>query len=187
MGLKWVGRMLLVLTVVAGSLVGTPSAEAKYLTFKLEKGKASFDVPDTWQTTQDLFGMPLMILGPMESEEAGRPTITITTTIDPAPLSAQEMKRTQEDYQDGRREWAKGKGGEVLSFVPYHTQKWAHVPVVHCIGVRFQLNDKTYLERTYMFKAGENVLYYMKSLVTEDQVKQYGQELDAIVKSLKTK
>jgi hypothetical protein len=166
-------------------LAGSP-ATAATKTFKLERGTVKMDVPEEWQDAEDLFGMPLMLLGPETTDR--RPVITVTPTgMDGISLDPKDVAANQEDYKAHRKEWLEQYEGKALNFFPYEAQKWAGVSEAHAMGYRYTLKspegtDTEFVERSY-YVVCKNKLYHLKSLVTATQEKAHGKEVERTVRS----
>jgi len=159
------------------------SASVKTYTFEDGKDKESIkiDVPKKWQDAQDLYGVPLFLLGP-ESDGA-RPTLAVTPTgISDLVFDENGLEKTQNEYKKGREEWLKNNGGTSVSYLPYKTEKWGNIDVAHTIGYRYKLGGKEYVEKSY-YVFCKKKLYHMKSLMTAGSAKELARTMDDTIRS----
>jgi hypothetical protein len=168
---------------MALAIGGMAQAWAATTSFNLSRGYVELNVPENWQTTKDLFGMPLQILGPFEN--GSRPVIAITPTgIAVEKLDANKIAKEQKDYSAGRQKWLSKYGGKAIEFYPYKEEKWGNGTVVHSIGYRYQLAGNEFSERSY-FAICSGKLYHLKTLLRKAHETAYGDAVNGIVKSFR--
>jgi hypothetical protein len=176
--LHGIGSWLVVLAVAV--FAGQAALAA---TYDLERGKVTLDVPSKWEDAKNLFGVPLMLLGPMEGET--RPTISVTAVgkntmkFDPA-----ELKKTEADYLAGRKRWLEDRDGEFVAFSGYRNEKFSNGADAHVIGYRYTLNGEEFAESSYYVSCNGG-LYHLKTLLRATQEGKYASETSKIVRSLK--
>ena len=168
--------------------LSAPAPLAQAQSFKLPTGSVKVEVPEKWQNVSDLFGMPLMLLGPEKG--GGRPVISVTPTGKAVSgrngiyFDAAELERSQKDYRAGREAWLKKYGGKSLSYVPYRVEKWEGVPEAHVLGYRYSLQGAEFAENTY-YVICKDKLFHLKTLMRASHEKDYASTLDQAVRSFK--
>jgi len=157
-------------------------ALASIQTFTLEKGTFNMDVPEDWQQANDLFGIPLTLLGPMK--DGSRPILSVTPTGQTVNFDTAALKKTEKEYQNGRKEWVKSKGGNVISFEPYKTEKWSGITVAHVVGYRYKISEGEFNEHSF-YVVCKDGLYHLKTVIRSDSEKEMNSLLNKTVKSFK--
>jgi hypothetical protein len=163
------------LLVLAILLTPTLSLAKSY---DIDGAKFSMPVKSGWQDPEDLFGMPLTILGP--EQDGARPVITVTpTTV--APSFDSKKLADDREYKEGREAWLAKKGGKAIRYFPYAAEKWGKSVEVHSMGYEYTLNDHQFSEKTY-FAMCKGKLFHLKSLIRQDQEKEFGEAVEATVR-----
>jgi hypothetical protein len=135
--------------------------------FALNKSTVNIDAPSTWQNVQNLFGMPLMFLGPTSA--GGRPVLSVTATGQHGLIfDTTSLRRNEAEYRTGRETWLAKYKGEALSFTPYHLEKLPGGLEAQTIGYRYRLNGVVFAETTYLIVCKEQ-LFHLKSLLRAPQ------------------
>lgn len=147
--------------------------------FQLELGTVRFDIPDDWQSAPGLYGMPLMLLGPVKEDR--RPTISVTP-LGEAPEFDLEPRKDEKRYKKGREEWLKEMGGRSLSYNPFQKIKWPGMSEGFTMGYRYEINGIKYSENTYYVICKGN-LYHLKTLLDFDQEKEYSPAVNKLLRS----
>lgn len=158
--------------------------QATAATFKLKYSEIEMNIPSNWQSVEDLYGMPLMILGPEVEEK--RPVISVVSTnISNISFDKNSVKESSDSYTEGRKEWLAEKSGVLIKFIPYNELNWRNVEQVHSIGYVYELNKHQFIETTY-YVSCKNKLFNLKTLTTSNHTK-YNSEMDKIMRSFKCK
>ena len=154
--------------------------------FQLEKGSVKMDVPTQWQVAPELYGIPLMVLGPMGTEpNARRPVISVIPTgIQNIKFELSKIQEEEKSYKSGREKWLKKFDGSAREFFPYKKLEWSGVTEAHQMGFRYQLGSTEFVEKTYYIVCEKNrSLYHIKTLVSSNQEKEFSPVMDATVRS----
>jgi hypothetical protein len=170
--------------VLTASITFAASAQAAVKTFKFEddkKERVKIDVPANWQDAQDLYGIPLVVIGP--TQDGLRPSLAITPTgIADLQFDEAGLSKTQDEYKKGREAWLKTNGGKSIAYLPHQTEKWNGIEVAHSIGYRYEREGKKFVEKSYYITCNKK-FYHLKSLMTDGQEKEIGKTMDKTVKS----
>jgi hypothetical protein len=150
--------------------------------FQLQKGGIKLDIPKHWQDVSDLFGVPLMVLGP--EHDGTRPVISVVATgLLAKGFDDLAMKKEFIDYKQGREDWIKRRGGTLVSFNDYTTEKFSDGIEARSVGVRYKLEDDTeYAEKSY-YVVCKNKFFHLKSIVRGSDEKEFGGTVEKTIKS----
>lgn len=156
---------------------------AKIQSFTLDGGKkVSVEVKENWEAAQDLFGIPLTVLGPWANES--RPVVTILpTNLKKEDISKEEFKKHFENFKKEKDEWVQSHSGELLSYEPVTSVEFNKDLLGHYIGAEFKINNIHFIERSYyLYCKGEvfNLKYSMR-----DEHRKYTQDLQKVVEEFK--
>jgi hypothetical protein len=175
------------LTATAFALViVTNASQAAVKQFQLERGNIKLDVPSQWQIAPELYGIPLMVLGPMGSgPQARRPVITVIPTgIQNIKFELAKIQEEEKSYRTGREKWLKKFDGAAKEFFPYKKLDWTGVTEAHRMGFRYVLGSTEFVENTYYVVCDKSrSLYHIKTLVSAAQEKEFAPVMDATVRS----
>lgn len=156
--------------------------QAKIQSFDLEGKKVSVEVKDNWEAAQELFGIPLAVLGPWANDS--RPVLSILpTNLKKKNAPAEEFKKLFEDFKKEKDEWVQSHNGELLSYEPVKSVKFRDDLFGHYIGAEFKINSIHFIERSYyLYCKGEvfNLKYSMR-----DEHRKYTEDLQNIVEGFK--
>ena len=130
-------------------------------TFKLKQGTIKMDVPSGWEEAKNLFGVQLMLLGPMKGDR--RPVITIESVQLKSPLSLKGLKSDEANYRNYRQMWLKKKSGKLIEFIPYTSQKLNSNKNDHSMGFRYILGAHKFSEVTHYLTC-HKILFNFKVL-----------------------
>lgn len=144
------------------------------------KATVSLDVPSQWKDVSNLFGMPLMLLGPITA--GARPVISVQPTDAMVKFDPASMKDREADYRKGREEYIKGKKGSIVAFYPYAVEKWAGVSDAQVVGYKYKIDGVEFTEKSY-YVTCKDYLYHLKTLVRSAQEADLGSTLNKTVKS----
>jgi hypothetical protein len=174
-------KKLNVVFVALMLVLSSPASAAKGKWTKLKNADVYFKLPSKWKSVQDLLGLPLVLYSPMK--DRSRITISVTPTgLKKKFLLPKDLADNQEDYRKGRRRYIKEIQGEITSFFPYETRKWANVERVHTIGFKYVLGGQTFVERTYYFTC-KTQMFNMKSKYREEEFPEGKDTVKKIVES----
>lgn len=149
--------------------------------FKMKNGNVLLVVPEYWENAQGLFGVQLMLLGPMVSEN--RPVVTIESTdFSGMTFDSISLKKNEKEYQEGKTQWLKKYNGRALEFFSYETKDLGKKIVDHKIGFRYEIGENQFIERSHYITCGNN-LYHLKTLVRANEESANKKSLDQIINS----
>lgn len=159
---------------------GAQSAEVR--SFKLKNGTLSFAVPSQWQEAKKLFGVELMLLGPMQGKN--RSVLTVESTeFSELSFDAASLKKNEASYQEGRKKWLNKYQGKVIEFFPYEIKKLMNGKIEdHVVGFRYKIAEKEFTERSHFIKCNKN-LYHFKLLFPFQEETQYKTEIENLFQS----
>lgn len=161
------------------------SFSASPKSFKMKNGTISFLVPKNWEKADGLFGIQLMFLGPMKSEN--RPVLIVEST-DFAGMSfdADSLKKNEVEYKEGRELWLKKYNGKSNEFFNYQTRQLASKATDHSIGFRYEIGEKEFVERSHYITC-HKYLYHLKTLVLSSEEKIHNQTFEDVISSFSCK
>ena len=151
--------------------------------FSMGPKKFSLVLPSDWKTAFDLFGTPLMALGPRLKET--RPVLMVI------PLKGKNLNFDKKSlvsfkkfYRKGRREWIKEQvDAQALEFYPENFVDIKGVSSDIGAGYKYKLGKKTFTEYTYYFTCKTH-FYHLKSLIDESS-SSYKEDLENIIGSFR--
>lgn len=100
-----------------------------------------------WSLEKGLFGIPFIYFSPQENDQ--RSNISFNDSEAEIPLNENDLKGSQDVYQLNKKSWAEQVHAKILSFLPYKYFKNKHGHSVHLIGLSYEHEGKTYLEKSY--------------------------------------
>ncbi len=118
--------------------------------------KFEIDVPEDWRAANDLYGIPVTILGPSVSSKPRAIIQIIPTDAPSVKMSEKEARSFGEKYAEGRKSWVRELGGEIYEILPGKFEEGKLTA-----GVSYRLNQKSYLERTYYVNCPKK-LFHLK-------------------------
>ena len=158
--------MKLLITVLVLITIFPQISFSKIQTFKLKDRSIQFDLPGSWRSEKDLFGLPLVLLGPYG--DGSRVTISISDSgVDGLTFDEDGMDDSQIVYQKGRKKWLKQLGLKLIKFIPYHVETWNHVDNVQSTGLAYKAINLDFHEFTHYLNCNGR-LYHLKALLRED-------------------
>jgi hypothetical protein len=156
------------------------AAKARALSITDERGSVELDQPNGWKYERNIFGLPHVLISP---EQKDRTTISITLTgIEEVKLPSFELKKNQEQYQDGRKEWALKRELQIVQFHPYSAIENKEKIKIHQIGLDYKNETFIQTEMSYYVECPKT-LVHLKSLGPKDS-KEVAKAFEA-VKSIK--
>jgi hypothetical protein len=151
-------------------------------------GKASggFQVrtPEGWSDHFGSLGVPLLLTGPEKG--GGVPILVVTpmnAQVKAGRLDSAAMKATQDDYRDGRKQYVTAKGGEILGYEEFRSEKWSPDTEANILGVRYRLGDREYAETSYYVTCKGQVVH-MKAMLLAEHEKEFANDVRDTVRSL---
>ncbi len=121
-----------------------------------KRGSCELDLPSHWKYERDLFGLPHVFLSPGGTKKV---SVSLTVTgLEAIRLPSHELMKNQDQYQNGRKEWAKRSGAEITSFYPYEKKMIGKV-VSHQIGVDYKLRNEEHSERSSFFECSKSLIH----------------------------
>jgi hypothetical protein len=149
--------------------------------FPMKDGKISLVVPEKWESTKGLFGVQVMLLGPMISEN--RPVVTIDSTdFEDMKFDAESLKKNEVEYKEGRELWLKKYNGKSLEYFPYQVKELKSKSTDHNIGYRYELGANEFVERSHYITCNKN-LYHFKILIRAKEEKNYTADIEKMMNS----
>ncbi len=145
-------------------------------TVKWKDVKFKITVPENWREANDLYGIPVTLLGPSVNPKPRAIVQIIPTDAPKVPMSEKDARGFGEKYAEGRKNWVREQGGEIYEILPgkFEDGKLS-------AGVSYRLNQKSYLERTYYVNCPKK-LYHLK-IVLNFENKDELPECESIVRS----
>ena len=169
---------VMLLLILVCSFVANAAIESHVVQDK----KIKIDVPKEWQAVKDLYGLPLVVLGPWENES--RPAITwmftgMTTKI----MKKDDLAKIFKDFKEDKEAWVKEHAGKLVKFEPLTDAKYN--PGLHgsFVGAEFVINDVHFVERSYYLYCNDEVFNVKYSI--RDEHRKYLKSIDGIIGSLK--
>jgi hypothetical protein len=130
--------------------------------FPLEQGTVAFQLPAGWEHETDVFGTPLVLLGPVKDEQ--RSVISVV----PSGLEvdfAKELGKTEYEYRLGRRQYLETVGAELVKFRDYEKTK-LNGNEAHVMGVRYRTGGVEMAETSY-YVLCQKKMYFLKTLTRD--------------------
>lgn len=152
----------------------------KAMVVKDERGKVEVNVPKAWRYERNLLGLPHVFL---TNESPVRSTLSLTLTgIEGVKLLGDNLEKTQQDYQTGRKVWADTRNAQNINFIPYSKSENPERIKIHQIGFEYDLAGKRYLEKTYYVECPKSLVNLkLLALKKSEKIK----EAESIVSSLR--
>ncbi|MFL5784652.1 MAG: hypothetical protein ACJ76H_08595 [Bacteriovoracaceae bacterium] len=158
------------------------SAWASVQSFVIQDKKISIDVPGGWQGVKDLYGLPLVVLGPWEN--SSRPAISwMYTGMTKKIMKEDEFRKIFTGFKEDKESWLKEHSGKLLKFEQPTEKSFSKDLSGHFIGAEFVVNDIHFIERSYYLYCKDEV-YNVKWSI-RDEHRKYLAEIDKIVGSTK--
>jgi hypothetical protein len=162
-------------------VASAPISSLTYQDQMIQDKKIKIGLPKGWEAVKDLYGLPLVALGPWANES--RPAISwmytgMTTKI----MKDSEFQKLFVDFKKDKEEWLKGHAGKLLKFDGPTTSNFENKLRGHFIGAEFVVNDVHFIERSYYLYCSDEV-YNVKWSIRQEHSK-YIQDIEKIVGSL---
>ncbi len=131
-----------------------------------KKIKVTVSVPEGWESAENLFGIPLTVLGPWANES--RPVMTfLFTHLTTKKFSEDEFQKLFKDFQTDKDEWVKSHKGELLKYEPTTKVELRPDLTGHFIGAEFKMNNIVFIERSYYLYCKDQV-YNLKYSIRDE-------------------
>ena len=149
-------------STISRSFGNTPTKNnwVRYQNYKIH-----LDAPEGWRIERDLFGMPIMVLGPERNGE--RAILSVQQT----PIYGMEfnhtlLQKTKDQYYQGRKEWVDNLDqAKYLSNIPYHHLKWSNGNDGFEMGFRYHTRGLDLEEKSIQINCN-NRLFLFKTLTS---------------------
>ena len=102
--------------------------------------KLSTTYPSNLSFDKNLLGLPNVWTTPFV-EGQGRSSLSLTITpASSAGWDSAALKKTENEYQQGRKNWASERGYQLTGFLPFSSTKNKNGLPMHTIGVTYTIN-----------------------------------------------
>lgn len=147
--------------------------------------KVHLHIPEGWQIQRDLFGMPIMVLGPERNGE--RAVMSVQhTAIRNLKFDHPALSRTQGQYYEGRKRWIEELGdsnSRYLGGLPLERLSWSNGNDGFKIGYRYQMRGLEFQENSIQVNCG-NRLFLFKTLTSTKSPAEDRQALAGLIREL---
>jgi hypothetical protein len=137
------------------------SFEAKAFVISDDRGKIDLEVPQNWKYKKNLLGLPHVFISSTDKQKTSL-SVTMTGIVG-VKLPHKELAKNQNDYQDGRKNWAKERHFRITQFYPYVVKLNSEKIKIHEIGLEYKKRDKEYTEISYFAECPKSFIH-MKAL-----------------------
>jgi len=124
----------------------------------------SVDVPKDWKVVNDLYGIPVTLLGPSVAPKPRAVIQVIPTNNSAVKVQASDVEKFDQQYVEGRKKWLAEQNGTLLEFRKTNFDVRADKTPMLSAGVSYQLNQKHYLEHTHYIGCPGR-LYHLKLIL----------------------
>lgn len=133
---------------------------AKSLKINEKGGVYEIQVPDKFDYHETMFNVNHVVFAPI-LDGIGNFTLSFTFLgIAEAKLKPQDLKNTEGDYQQGRKNFIQQHGLKLVEFRPYEFKKTSHNRGVHSAAVIYIDDEKSVtLDRTYLIECPKTLVY----------------------------
>lgn len=141
-------RVLILLFIFCSSVWAKPVTWKTY----------SFDIehPADWKEVKDMFGIPVTILGPYQTNES-RPVIQIVPVAEKSiAFTDAEVKKWNDNHDRNSREWIKRNNGKLEKLWPGVLEKRKDGTQQLVGGLAYQLNNLAFIEKIYYLSCPKN-------------------------------
>ena len=139
------------------------TAQAEWVRY--ENYKVQVQLPSQWKVQKDLYGVPIVVLGPERKGERAVLEIQHTPAKNYVFDHAQSAD-SQDTYFVGRKAWLSRYDGEFVSKIPYQKLSSAHHLDGSEIGYKYKLRGHQFEERSVQVNC-DGSMYMIKSLVSD--------------------
>lgn len=145
----------------------TGVATAKSLELKTGTRTLYVQERSDWTLSKDLFGMPYVYFSP--SLNGQRSNISFTDTGIELSLDVTALSKNQDDYKQGKNDWAKEVGATPISFFPYESSTNKHGHKIHTIGFNYEHEGKSYQEKSFYIECRGKLLFSKSLRLKENE------------------
>ncbi len=124
--------------------------------FTLDGHKISITIPAGWESVIDLFGMPLVVLGP-ETNETRPAVMILSTNLSSKNVPQSELKNLFKGFRSEKEAWIKSHKGELVDFQGPTSVEIRKDLIGQFLNAEFKFNDVTFLERSYYLYCKDNI------------------------------
>jgi len=150
----------------------------------IQEKKVQIEVPKEWETVKDLYGLPLVALGPEEDET--RPAIAFTFTgMTKKIMKEESFQKLFIDFRKEKDNWVRKHKGQLLKFEEMTPVKMTSDVHGHFIGAEFIVEDTHFVERSYYLYCKDEVYHVKWSM--RDEHRKHMKDLDVITRSFSCK
>lgn len=161
--------------------VAVPISSLTFQDQVIQDKKIKIGLPKGWEAVKNLYGLPLVALGPWANES--RPAITwMFTGMTKKIMSESEFQKIFVDFKKDKEEWLKGHAGKLVKFEGPTATSFNNKLSGHYIGAEFVVNEISFVERSYYLYCNDEV-YNVKWNIREEHLK-YSKDIETIVGSL---
>jgi hypothetical protein len=147
--------------------------------------KIHLDVPKGWQIQRDLFGMPIMVLGPERDGE--RAVLSVQhTPLRNLRFDHELLSKTRGQYYEGRKQWIRSlddTGSRYLGGLPMQRLTWANGNDGFEIGFRYRMRGLDFEERSIQISCEKRVFLF-KTLLSSKSPESDAKVLAKLVREL---
>jgi hypothetical protein len=145
-------------------------------------GGAAIRAPEGWTNYSVAAGLPMLVAGPETA--GGRPIVMVTPmNARLARFNADELRATYDQYREGRRAYMRRRGGEVVAFQDFRTERWNADTEAQVVGYRYRLNGTEFVENSYYATCKGHVIH-LKSVMLADHEREFAADVANTVRSL---
>lgn len=172
-------RLLTLLMIISSS-----GAMASVESHIIQGKKVQIEVPKEWETVKDLYGLPLVALGPEEDET--RPAIAFTYTgMTKKIMKVENFQKLFSDFRKEKDDWVRKHKGQLLKFEEMTPVKMTSEVHGHFIGAEFIVEDTHFVERSYYLYCKDEVYHVKWSM--RDEHRKHMKDIDVITRSFSCK
>jgi hypothetical protein len=160
------------------------AANAAVETHVIQEKKIQIDVPKEWETVKDLYGLPLVALGPEEDET--RPAIAFSFTgMTKKIMKVESFQKLFTDFRKEKETWVQKHKGKLIKFEEMTPVKTTGDIHGHYIGAEFLVEDTHFVERSYYLYCKDEVYHVKWSM--RDEHRKHMKDIDQITRSFSCK
>lgn len=145
----------------------------------------SVDVPKDWKVVNDLYGIPVTLMGPSVAPKPRAVIQIIPTNNSAVKVQAGDVAKFDKQYVEGRNKWIREQSGTLLEFKKTQFETRHDKAPMLSAGVSYKLNHKHYLERTHYIGCPER-LYHVKLILNFENLDSQ-KECEKIIRSFACK
>ena len=116
-------------------------------------------MPQDWKAVNELYGIPITLLGPMINNETRAVIQVIPTGEKSSTLTIKDSEDFSKKYAEGRRQWIKSQNGNVIDILPGKLSQTSKGILILEAGVSYQIHQKSFAERTYYVQCPKQIVH----------------------------